>query len=513
MKKIALLISTKSFERYQTANDFVFINNCLQSLLINISLKNNIYIYFGYDNGDTYFEKNINDIINKISNIIKKYACSVLVNFCFIQISNPEKGNPCYIWNKLFKHAYEEKNDYFFQMGDDIIIALPNWDDIFINKLIENDNIGVTGLNAGNKMITQSFVSRKHYEIFGTFFNKKFKNWGCDDWINQVYQPYLVYQFPQAISRNKETVLVSGSGRYVPYNFSNFFSETVINDKIILQKYIEKFRHFNKKFTTIKSISTIGISQQFKEIFLLLSSINILNNKIKIYIAGDKQLIKLIRIYFNELDIKTLYIPKLDKLNNFNIDSLEYDPNYIIDYALIKFKLCKFALINSENTLFIKNNIFLTNSLPIIPNKKLGLCFNNKNIEIKEQIGVFNSNYIFINNKQILKKWESIVISNISKSEYYEQKLLNNLTLNNFKISENMNINKNSSIKLRINSLYLNDNIVQFINLNMFRYKTQYHENLVKMMKQSKNTQLNIIANIIIKLNRYKEANKLILNE
>jgi hypothetical protein len=42
--------------------------------------------------------------------------------------------------------------------------------------------------NVGGKFIlTQTFVSRKHMDIFGFYFPEEIKNWFCDDWITNVY--------------------------------------------------------------------------------------------------------------------------------------------------------------------------------------------------------------------------------------------------------------------------------------------------------------------------------------
>ena len=40
---------------------------------------------------------------------------------------------------------------------------------------------------------TQSFVSRKHMEIFGFYFPPEIKNWYCDDWMTNVYSPKYFY--------------------------------------------------------------------------------------------------------------------------------------------------------------------------------------------------------------------------------------------------------------------------------------------------------------------------------
>ena len=64
-----------------------------------------------------------------------------------------------------------------------------------IRILEKNNNIGITApiCVAKNyqipKILTQSFVSRKHMEIFGWYFPEEIINWFCDNWINAVYKP------------------------------------------------------------------------------------------------------------------------------------------------------------------------------------------------------------------------------------------------------------------------------------------------------------------------------------
>ena len=234
MNNIALLISSKSYDFYQDDTDYIFLNECLQSFLVNLSLKNEINIYIGYDEEDEYFTKNIDKIITNLKKIIKDNYCENLVRYLVFNFKNTENPTSCVIWNKLFKKAYDNKNDYFFQIDDDIIINMPNWDDMFISRLKENDNLGLTGLNHGKDIITYSFVSRKHYNFFEKLFNEKFKNNGYDEWINQVYGSYMVYQFPKSISKNKENVLISG---YLnkSQTFNKYFFETIIKDRTNLK--------------------------------------------------------------------------------------------------------------------------------------------------------------------------------------------------------------------------------------------------------------------------------------
>ena len=98
------------------------------------------------------------------------------------------------MWNVLFKKAYEDGCDYFYQCGDDICFKTEGWVNDCIKTLIKNRNIGLTGpINNNSSILTQAFVSRKHMEIFGWFFPKEIKNWCCDDWYNMVYYPKYLY--------------------------------------------------------------------------------------------------------------------------------------------------------------------------------------------------------------------------------------------------------------------------------------------------------------------------------
>jgi hypothetical protein len=112
------------------------------------------------------------------------------------------------MWNRACKKAYEEKCDYFFQCGDDIIFLDKGWANKSISQLQKNNNIGLTGPSdklrwesnkcsriGGKRFImTQSFVSREHYNIFKFYFPEEIKNWYCDNFITNLYFPDLYYQ-------------------------------------------------------------------------------------------------------------------------------------------------------------------------------------------------------------------------------------------------------------------------------------------------------------------------------
>jgi hypothetical protein len=79
----------------------------------------------------------------------------------------------------------------------------------------KQNDIGICGpINPpNNRILTQTFVSRKHYEIFKCYFPKKIKNWWCDDWINYVYYPQHVKKLRDLTAINK-----GGEPRYTRLN-------------------------------------------------------------------------------------------------------------------------------------------------------------------------------------------------------------------------------------------------------------------------------------------------------
>ena len=63
----------------------------------------------------------------------------------FIWSDGISKGHLTAMWNRAFECAYHDNCDYFYQAGDDIAILDKGWESAFINALIQNDNMGVSG--------------------------------------------------------------------------------------------------------------------------------------------------------------------------------------------------------------------------------------------------------------------------------------------------------------------------------------------------------------------------------
>ena len=192
MHKIGLLlISTSKGRNWITIKDSYLYNIFLKSFLLTLNKEHNYVVYIGIDKDDSLLDNKNN--MNIIKNFSKVFSN---VEFKFIIFDkNVEKGHVTKMWNIVFKVAYDENCDYFYQCGDDVEFKTNEWVNDSITILKANNNIGLTGpINNNARILTQSFVSRKHMEIFGWFFPEEIKNWCCDDWYNYVYQPE--YFFP-----------------------------------------------------------------------------------------------------------------------------------------------------------------------------------------------------------------------------------------------------------------------------------------------------------------------------
>jgi hypothetical protein len=136
------------------------------------------------------------------------------------------------MWNILFKNAYNNNCDYFYQCGDDIVFNTNNWVKDSIEVLKKHNDIGLSGpVNNNARILTQAMVSRKHMDIFGWFFPEEIINWCCDDWYNIVYSPKYLF-----ILKNHYCSNEGGNPRYEIDNNKVFKRDFVVNTKQLREK-------------------------------------------------------------------------------------------------------------------------------------------------------------------------------------------------------------------------------------------------------------------------------------
>jgi GT2 family glycosyltransferase len=149
------------------------------------------------------------------------------------------------MWNHLFKKAFNSGCDYFYQLGDDIVFLRKDYISTYITRLQKNHNIGVTGFrtkNGNTKIITQSFVSRKHMEIFGYYFPPEIINWYCDDWISQVYGKGAGSYFPLGHFLENKNCCTGRSGRYRISRDNEPYNRALKTDRERLRVYLKEHR-------------------------------------------------------------------------------------------------------------------------------------------------------------------------------------------------------------------------------------------------------------------------------
>lgn len=187
---IAILIPVCSRgQKYSNISDIPFLNKLYPSFLETKEVEYSYTFFIGFDDDDEFYNKHVDELKTYTPHVYSLKGC---------------QHAPAWAWNKLAEIAYNVSPtfEYFFQVGDDIKILTPGWTTRFINKLKSNNNLGVVGpcnminylqrVRSGRPpVIENSFVSRKHIDIFGYYFYPSIKNWFCDDWISRTYDPFL----------------------------------------------------------------------------------------------------------------------------------------------------------------------------------------------------------------------------------------------------------------------------------------------------------------------------------
>lgn len=111
------------------------------------------------------------------------------------------------------------------QVNDDLSLESNGWTSLFVDKLREMDDFGVAGPTDpmwGGRLLTQAFVSRTHYTIFGRFYPLDIRvgmhlfcrprntfihahlaqDWYSDNWMTEVYGDANTYKFSSVRARN-----------------------------------------------------------------------------------------------------------------------------------------------------------------------------------------------------------------------------------------------------------------------------------------------------------------------
>jgi len=238
--KIAVIIPVTSNKcNYNNFKHTDLFNVLFKSFFTTYDLNHEYKFYLGIDSDDEFYQnENVQNDIKKFINVMKNTSIE------FLTIDSIHKGNVCHIWNELFKKAYKDNYYYFVQIGSDIYFQDKDWVNTCLDILKQNNDIGVVGMtdqgrkkyNPYDTLLTQSFVSRKHMEIFGFYYPHEFKNWFIDDWISEIYEkddkkniiPHRIYN-------------CGGKPRYGVYGNRLLCDKMLIKYKDNIINYINQF--------------------------------------------------------------------------------------------------------------------------------------------------------------------------------------------------------------------------------------------------------------------------------
>jgi hypothetical protein len=238
--KIGFLIPATSNNREWKTFDEVYLYKYVLRSFVITSLRqpinNTFKFYIGIDKGDPIYDNK--DIQNKLKMFINRLKNTDLE---FIYMDDIDKGHVTKMWNCIFKIAYDDNCDYFFQCGDDIYFKSTGWINDCIDTLQKNNNIGLTGpINNHPTLLTQSFVSRKHMDIFGFYFPEEIRNWFCDDWINGIY----IKAGKFCPLKNHTCINAGGDPRYIindDENFKDNYNKNILEGKQNCEKIVNKY--------------------------------------------------------------------------------------------------------------------------------------------------------------------------------------------------------------------------------------------------------------------------------
>ena len=247
--KIAFLIPSTSRGRdWSSLKETYLLKYTMKTFGITQDKEHTYRFYIGIDRGDPIYDKNeVRVYLERLSSVLHNTSIE------FIYMDGITRGHLTVMWNRLFKKAYDDGYDYFFQCGDDISFETAGWTNACIAQLESKNGYGMTGpMNNNSRILTQSFVSRRHMELFGFFFPEEIINWCCDDWINEVYIGINMF-YPL---HTHLCVNVGGQPRY-----------EINNDSGFRMRFIKSLEKLRRDTNRISGQDIVKAKEKLKSIF------------------------------------------------------------------------------------------------------------------------------------------------------------------------------------------------------------------------------------------------------
>jgi len=217
MTRIAFLVPATTHKRdwtdYTETDLYMFL---MKSLEEHPPSGVEITILVGYDHDDTMYSVAENRM---------RFNAVFPFTIKWYEYDGSYKGKPTWIWNSLGDIAVNQGFEWFKALGSDIIVPKDKgWIGKMINDLKKSKKVGLSAGDSGNPELpmTQFLIHKTHIQIFGWIFPPQIENWGCDNWIQEVYPEKYVHYSPHLKLLN-----LGGSPRY-EIKFSRKFVDAMV---------------------------------------------------------------------------------------------------------------------------------------------------------------------------------------------------------------------------------------------------------------------------------------------
>lgn len=231
MTKVAFLVpATTNRREWKESMETDLYSILCQSLRLAPPLNIELTVFVGYDHDDS--------IYSVVENRLKFNAVFHEFKIEWFEFDESYKGKPTRIWNSLGDIAVNQGFEWLKALGSDI--AMPKdrvWLGKMINDLKKSKKVGIAAGDSGNPELpmTQFLIHKTHIQIFGFIFPPQIENWGCDNWIQEVYPEKFVHYSPQYKLFN-----LGGSPRYEIKFSRKFIDAMVKRHKPAVHRWINK---------------------------------------------------------------------------------------------------------------------------------------------------------------------------------------------------------------------------------------------------------------------------------
>ena len=310
---------------------------------------------------------------------------------------------------------------------------------------------------------------------------------GCDTIINYILKYELNYDVinivNDIISIHYHLGIYEKRYDYLSNRIMSHSGEVYNNNNDFIP---ENYNHMYLEHTNVKlcnkieSFCTFCTKSSYKDLRLLLLSLELYHNDIPIYIIADSVIKTMIENDKYDLNIKIRV--ELDKYTNMNRQIME-ELNIFTEFLLKKADVMDYALEENDTVLFLDSDIMLLNKMDLLIDNKydVGLSRHNIKEEYSSKFGIYNAGFIYIKNKSVTDNWRELVktrggfvdqqVLDYFSEKYEVYEFDNSYNYGWWRLFQSHNIEKN------INNFFVNDSNIYYEYKTLKCVHTHFYQN------------------------------------